>query len=433
MITVAASDDMKNESRAQRSPTVQDGRYQFFFAIVLTAVIPVLAVIYLLMVARAGEVNAVQAYLIAACLAVLAVVGYSLIYKYPVTVMRVRETLRHIVEGDLPETVSLRTTDLEIRNIEQAINLIVQQLKRQIESVQREKNIVEKELYQAQKLEAMGVMAAGIAHEVNTPTQFIGDNARFLGKAGRQAIRWVADVRRELESARISGNTASLERMVRVIAEGDDFAALDREIESAVHDTQEGIERIKGIVQAVRDFAHVSTEGARVPLDLNRVVQSTLAISRNEWKYVADIETDLDQHLPLVPCVWGDMNQVLLNLVVNAAQAIAARGEGDDVPRGMIRVATRVEGDMAVISIADNGTGIPAESAERIFDLFYTTKKSTHSGMGIGLSIARFLVTRRHGGSLTFETEPGKGTTFFVRLPLVAPGTVAEGQSAGQA
>lgn len=417
---------MKIEGKGQGSSVNRDGRYQFFFAMVLTAVIPVLAVIYLLTIARAGEVHPVQVYLMAVCLAVLTVVGYSLMYKYPVAIMRVRETLRHIVEGDLPETVSLRTADLEIRNIEQAINLIVQQLKRRIENVQREKWAIEQELFQSQKLEAMGVMAAGIAHEVNTPAQFIGDNARFLGKASRQAVKWMADVRRDMAIARTTGDTAPMEQTIRAITEEVDFTALDRDVESAVRDTQDGIERIKGIVQAVRDFAHVSTDGSRVALDLNRVVRSTLAISRNEWKYVADVETDLDPHLPLVPCVWGDLNQVLLNLVVNAAQAIAAREEGGDVPRGKIRVATRIEGDMAVISIADNGTGISAGNADRVFDLFYSTRKGPHRGMGIGLSIAHFLVTRRHGGSLTFETEPGKGTTFFVRLPLVAPLVVLE-------
>jgi signal transduction histidine kinase len=424
---------MEKESEGQKSLVVQDGRYQFFFAIVLTGVIPLLCVVYLLMIAHAGEVHPAQVYLISACLLVLTVVGYSLLYKYPVTVMRVRDTLRRIVEGDLPETVSLRTSDLEIRNIEQAINLIVQQLKQHIESVQREKSAVEQELYQAQKLEAMGVMAAGIAHEVNTPTQFIGDNARFLAKVSKQVVKLVADVRRELEAARATANTASLEQAVKAMADGVDIAALDRDVESAVRDTQEGIERIKGIVQAVRDFAHVSTEGARVPLDLNRVVQSTLAISRNEWKYVADAETDLDPHLPPVPCVWGDMNQVLLNLVVNASQAIAARPEGRKAPRGKIRVVTRVEGDMAVISITDNGTGMTVENAARVFDLFYTTKKKSRRGMGIGLPIARFLVTRRHGGSLTLETELGKGTTFFVRLPLAAAaGGFAEDPSSGQ-
>jgi signal transduction histidine kinase len=240
-------------------------------------------------------------------------------------------------------------------------------------------------------------------------------------------MQQVLDARRELAAALATKDLAALERAARLVTEGVDMSTLDKDITSAARDTNEGIERIKGIVQAVRDFAHVSTEGARVPLDLNRVVESTLAISRNEWRYVAEVEVDLDPHLPPVPCVWGDINQVLLNLVVNAAQAIEARGAGGDATRGKMKVTTRVEGQMALVSIADNGIGISPDDAGRIFDLFYTTKKRTRSGMGIGLSIARFLVVRRHGGSLTFETEPGKGTTFFVRLPLVASvGTQAE-------
>lgn len=415
---------MSKERRDSR--VVHDGRYQFVVAVALTAVIPVLAVSYLLVVARAGHADRVQTYIISGSIAALAVTGYGILLKYPLTVFRVRQTLRRIVEGDLPEAVTLRTADLEIRNIEEAINLIVQRLKKRIEVIQREKGVMEQELFQSQKLEAMGVMAAGIAHEINTPAQFIGDNARFLAKASRQSVRWMIDVKREIETAKGTGDTEALERAFRLMTEGVDFDAMDRDIANAANDTQEGIERIKDIVQAVRDFAQVTTEGARVPLDLNRVVKSTLAVSRNEWKCLAELEVELDPGLPLVPCVWGDINQVLLNLMVNAVQAVAARGAQPGSPLGKIRVTTHVEDDMAVVTISDNGVGMSDESARRAFDLFFSTKKNGRGGMGIGLPIAHFLVTRRHGGSLTFETEQGKGTTFRVRLPLVVPGIETE-------
>jgi signal transduction histidine kinase len=189
---------------------------------------------------------------------------------------------------------------------------------------------------------------------------------------------------------------------------------LDEEIPKALTQALEGVTRVATIVRAMKDFAHTGGSN-KTPVDLNRALESTLTVARNELKYVADVETDFGS-LPLVECHAGEVNQVFLNLLVNAAHAI-----GDVVheseARGTIRIRTRCEGDAVVIEIADTGTGIPEAVRAKIFDPFFTTKE-VGRGTGQGLAIARSIVVEKHGGALTFETEAGRGTTFFIRLPI---------------
>jgi signal transduction histidine kinase len=177
-----------------------------------------------------------------------------------------------------------------------------------------------------------------------------------------------------------------------------------------------GVERVATIVQAMKEFSHPDS-GETELIDLNKALKSTLTVARNEIKYVADVEQDFDPELPLVQCRPGDINQVLLNLLVNAAHAIKDALGGNDEKRGVITVTTRAEGDKVLISVADTGTGIPESVRGRVFDPFFTTK-TVGKGTGQGLAIARSVVVDKHGGTLTFETEVGEGTTFFVRLPI---------------
>ena len=177
------------------------------------------------------------------------------------------------------------------------------------------------------------------------------------------------------------------------------------------------------IVRSLKEFAHPDPK-EKTRVDLNHAIRSTLTIARNEYKYVADLETDLAP-LPTVLCHAGDVNQAVLNLVVNAAHAIADAVKGSS-RRGRIRVRTRVEGDAVVIAVEDDGTGIPDAVRDRIFEPFFTTKE-VGRGTGQGLAIARAVVVGKHGGAITFETEPGKGTTFFVRLPVDGAGRGLEG------
>jgi len=269
---------------------------------------------------------------------------------------------------------------------------------------------------QAQKLESIGQLAAGIAHEINTPTQYVGDNARFLSRAFED-LQPLLQAYRELEERARDGRVEAeqLQRIAAVRAAADaDF--LLGEIPQAIAQSLEGIERVAGLVRAMKEFSHPGRAEQTV-VDLNRAVESTLVVARNEWKYVADMHTELDAALPAVRCLPGELNQVVLNLVVNAAQAIGGAVEAGRKSKGRIEVRTRRDGEHAQIEVHDDGEGIPPEIQSRIFDPFFTTKP-VGKGSGQGLAIARHVVVDKHGGTLDFETRPGRGTCFRVRIPI---------------
>lgn len=266
---------------------------------------------------------------------------------------------------------------------------------------------LEAELRHAQKLESVGQLAAGIAHEINTPIQFIGDNVRFLGDA-------FGDLTRVVEAYRRAGGTGEATAQARALDAEVDTNFLVEEIPEAIGQTLDGVDRVAGIVRAMKAFAHPAAD-EKALADLNQAVRNTLVVANNETKYVADVVSELGE-LPLLPCHLGDVNQVLLNLVVNAAHAVAATVD-DSGERGTITVRTLLDGGDAVIEVADTGTGIPADIADRVFEPFFTTKE-VGVGTGQGLALAYSLVTDRHGGSITFVSEEGVGTTFTVRLPV---------------
>ncbi|GIX49666.1 MAG: hypothetical protein KatS3mg131_3877 [Candidatus Tectimicrobiota bacterium] len=271
-----------------------------------------------------------------------------------------------------------------------------------------ERKLLQSQLAQAQKLEAIGQLAAGIAHEINTPTQYVGDNLRFLRDA-------FADLLTLLDAYQESG-CGERQQELEALAARLDLPYLRQEIPVALEQALDGVERVATIVRAMKDFSHPGVE-EKTPIDLNKALESTVTVARNEWKYVAELVLDLDPDLPLVPCLPGELNQVFLNIVVNAAHAIAdVVGDGSQ-GKGTIRVSTHRDGDWVEVRISDTGTGIPEAIRERIFDPFFTTKE-VGKGTGQGLAIAHDVVVKKHGGHLTFETEVGKGTTFIVRLPV---------------
>ncbi len=282
---------------------------------------------------------------------------------------------------------------------------------------------LEEQLRQAQKLEAIGQLAAGIAHEINTPTQFVGDNVRFLEEAFGDIIGLVAALE-QLSAAVVEGRaTAEQGEEARQALAAADLAYLKSEIPTAIQQSIEGVRRVMEIVRAMKDFSHMGgTEMKNV--DLNRAVQSTATVSRNEWKYVADLETDLDPELPAVPCLPGELNQVFLNMIVNAAHAIADKVKGNPSQRGKITISTRRGDDCVEVHIADTGTGIPENVRPKIFDPFFTTKE-VGKGTGQGLAIAHNVVVKKHKGTISVESVVGAGTTFIIRLPQGAPAPVA--------
>ncbi|GAB7044780.1 MULTISPECIES: ATP-binding protein [Catenuloplanes] len=280
-----------------------------------------------------------------------------------------------------------------------------------------ERQRLELELRHAQKLESIGRLAAGIAHEINTPIQFIGDNVRFMENSFADLVRlW--DTYRELAAAATGpDDLAETRRRIDELAEELEMDYLMDEVPKAIAQTLKGVNRVAGIVRAMKAFGHPGTE-EKAPANLTEAIQNTLVVANNEIKYVADVETDLAD-LPLVYCHLGDINQVLLNLLVNAAHAIAAANRG----RGTIRVSTTVDRGHVVINVADTGTGVPPEIADKLFEPFFTTKE-VGTGTGQGLALVRSLVADRHGGTVDFTSEVGVGTVFTVRLPI-SPGDVA--------
>jgi PAS domain S-box-containing protein len=265
------------------------------------------------------------------------------------------------------------------------------------------------EFHQESKLESLGRLSAGLAHEINSPIQFVGDNARFLEEAYEELIRVVEVYRGLLDTSNPIGWMERQER-VREAEAGIDFDYLQKEIPSAVEQTLEGIERVSTIVRAMKTFSHPGHK-EQVPADLNEAVDATVTVTRHQISGVADLRLELGD-LPPVRCNIADLNQVFLNLIVNAADAVEETGR-----RGVITVATAVDGDDVVVRISDTGGGIPDDVRSKIFDPFFTTKDVGH-GSGQGLPLARGIVQEGHAGSLTVESVVGQGTTFAVRIPV---------------
>jgi signal transduction histidine kinase len=278
------------------------------------------------------------------------------------------------------------------------------------EKVERER--VEAELRLAQRLEAVGQLAAGVAHEINTPIQYISDSVHFLEGAFDDLLPLLSRVQALAPLLRSKGAPEAAADLEGAWHAADAEFILEQ-VPSSLRRTLDGIDRVAAIVRAMKAFAHPGSE-AKAPADLNEALRTTSVVCRNEYKYVADLELELGR-LPFVPCQLGELNQVFLNLLVNAAHAIGERVAGSE-ERGVIGVKTWCENGAAVVTIADSGSGIPASLRDKIFDPFFTTKP-VGKGTGQGLTIARSIVVK-HGGTLTFESEAGRGTVFEIRLPL---------------
>ncbi len=279
-----------------------------------------------------------------------------------------------------------------------------------------ERKLLERQLAQAQKLESIGQLAAGIAHEINTPIQYVGDNIRFLRDSFArleqlfQGYDWlVASVRSQSREDPLLADIEALAKATRL-----DY--LRAEIPKSIEDSLDGAGRVAEIVRAIKEFSHPGPV-EKAPLDINRAIESTVLVSRNEWKYVADLVTELDGDLPPVVCVPGEFNQVMLNLIVNAAHAIADVVGGEPGVKGQITVSTHRDGDWVEIGVRDTGTGIPEAVQPNIFNPFFTTK-GVGKGTGQGLSIAHTVIVQKHGGTISFDTALGAGTTFKIRLPV---------------
>jgi PAS domain S-box-containing protein len=281
---------------------------------------------------------------------------------------------------------------------------------------QKDRNLIEVQLRQAQKLESVGQLAAGIAHEINTPIQYIGDNIHFIEESFNALAGLLQDYKKL--AAAVQSNTVTPEVLSAVESsiQKIDLDYISKEIPLAVEQSLQGVSHVSRIVNAMKEFSHPGSR-EKVALDLNHAIEMTITVARNEWKYVAEMATDFAPDLPPILCLPGEFNQVILNLIINAAHAIGDVVRQAEGSKGTIRISTRLEGAWVEIKISDTGTGIPEEIRHRIFDPFFTTK-GVGKGTGQGLAIARSVIVDKHGGSLTFESEVGRGTTFIIRLPV---------------
>ncbi len=299
----------------------------------------------------------------------------------PYEIRSLTRRLQGLIIG-LEETVERRTAELKERTI---------QLQEEI----HQRMELETQLVHAQKMEAVGQLASGIAHEINSPSQFANDNILFLKDA-------------------VEGFIAEIDRAENA-PDDKEMDFLKENAPQAVEQAKEGIGRITTIVKSMKNFAYRDATSEKKPNDLNQAIRSTAVVATNEWKYHAELEMNLDETLPMVPCNIGEINQVVLNLIVNGAHAIRDRFE--DGQKGTLIVATNhyPEKDCVVISITDNGGGIPEDVQARIFEPFFTTKE-VGVGTGQGLAIAHNVVVKSHGGQIWFDSKPGEGTTFYISL-----------------
>ena len=301
----------------------------------------------------------------------------------PYEVRSVTRQLQGLIIG-LESTVKQRTSALVKSN---------QKLQNEIQ----QRKELETQLVHAQKMEAVGQLASGIAHEINSPSQFTNDNILFLKDAVEGFI------------ARIDNSDSAPDEK--------EISFLKENAPGAVAQAKEGISRITTIVKSMKNFAYRDAESAKKPNDLNQAIQSTTVVATNEWKYHAELKLELDDSLPLVPCNIGEINQVVLNLIVNGAHAIRDRFENGQKGTLIVKSQFYKDAKCVIVSIVDNGGGIPEKVRTRIFEPFFTTKE-VGVGTGQGLAIAHSVIVKSHNGQLWFDTKDGHGTVFYIKLPM---------------
>jgi len=276
-----------------------------------------------------------------------------------------------------------------------------------------ERQEIETLLLESQKLESIGQLAAGVAHEINTPTQFVGDNVKFLQDSFAEVVSLLSRYGALVDAAAEGPVPPDLLQGMRSAEDSADISYLEEEIPKAIDQSLDGIRRISEIVGAMKEFSHPDS-GEKVLSDLNRIIESTVTVARNEWKYVSDVELDLAEDLPPVPLLPGEFSRVMLNLVINAAHALEDTGNTE---KGTIYIRTERVGDSIRIEIEDTGTGIPEGLTSRIFDPFFTTK-DVGRGTGQGLAIARTVIVDKHEGDISVKSRLGHGTVFTLQIPL---------------
>lgn len=274
---------------------------------------------------------------------------------------------------------------------------------------------LERELGQTHKMEALGTLASGVAHEINTPIQYVSDNMRFLADTMNDLAGLIEKYKAVVAEAESAGIGQDLTDAAKQMEMDVDLQFLLEEAPEAIVQSLQGATQVATIVNAIKEFSHPG-EDQKVSTDLNKLIETTLTVTRNQWKYVAEIETQFADDLPEISCMPSEISQVVLNLIVNAADAI---GSGNEQGRGHIRITTTCDDENVEINIQDDGPGMTSEILDRIFDPFFTTK-DIGKGSGQGLAIAYSIINQKHAGTIRCSSEPGKGACFSVRLPIDA-------------
>jgi two-component system, NtrC family, sensor kinase len=288
--------------------------------------------------------------------------------------------------------------------------------KAQLTAALDELRLTQAKLLQAQKLQAIGQLAAGIAHEVNTPTQYVTDNVTFLQRSFERLLALLGAHDELVDAVRRGDATPQSVETVDELRRKAKLSYLEEQIPRAIQQSLEGLGQISSIVKAMKEFSHPS--GAqRQPFDIHDVIESATLVAKNEWKYVAELRLDFDWSLPPILLLRNEFSQVILNLVVNAAHAVAASLPPASSEKGKITISTRARDDTVEVRVSDTGIGIPEALRSRVFEPFFTTKE-VGKGTGQGLAIAYSVVVDKHGGTINVESEPGRGTTFVIHLPL---------------
>ncbi len=267
------------------------------------------------------------------------------------------------------------------------------------------------QLHQAQKMEAIGHLASGVAHEINTPIQYIGDNLNALDDNLKDLVKFLS-----ISESIIAEASDEIRIKWNQLSENFDIDYILQDSPTAIKQSLDGISKVAEIVSAMKAYAH-SDSKSLAPVDINELIKNTLIISKNQYKYQADVETKLVDNLPQVECYANEINQVLINLIVNASDAIEEKGKG----KGLIKISSQLNDNGILICIEDNGIGIPKNIQDQVFNLFFTTKE-VGKGTGQGLSIAHKVIVEKHHGHFHFESKENLGTTFYIELPLKTEG-----------
>ena len=282
--------------------------------------------------------------------------------------------------------------------------------------IEDQKILFEKELQHSMKLKSIGTLASGIAHEINTPMQYIGDNTLFFSEGVVNLLELINSLNKNLVECTNINKSCDMKEVIDKAFKEADLEYLREEIPSAISQSLLGINQVKKIISAMKDFSYLDSDQKQMA-DINKSIESTIMISRNEWKEIANIETELDSSLPQIPCFIGEINQVFMNIIVNAAHAISDITGDENQNKGTIKICSHSRAKSISITISDTGTGIPEKIRNRIFDPFFTTKEIGR-GTGQGLSIAYDIIVNKHNGKIKVDSRVGIGTTLQITLPI---------------